>query len=247
VNVKFHVEQAVILAGGRGTRLGVLTNQVPKPMLPIGGKPFLEYLLIQLKGRGIQRILLCVGYLAEQLQDHFGDGRQLGLEIKYNLETEPAGTGGPLFLARAALADQFFVLNGDTIFDIPFQSLAETLHAQPEALGAIALRRVDDVGRYGCVGLAGEWVSRFDEKSRGGPGYINGGIYCLRKPVIDLLPPPPCSVERTLFPLLAERRRLLGRCFEAYFTDIGLPESLRQAKTELPERFGGLKPIRNPP
>jgi NDP-sugar pyrophosphorylase family protein len=228
------VEQAVVLAGGRGTRLAALTQQTAKPMLPIGDRPFLEYLLLQLKYQGIKRVLLCTGYLADSFRDYFRDGRRFGLDIDYSVEAEPAGTGGPLVFARANLAEQFFVLNGDTIFDVPFQALAEKLDRHSTATGIMALRPVQDTGRYGSVKLDGEWISQFDEKCETGPGLINGGIYCLRKSLIDLLPAPPCSIEKTLFPLLARRRELLGASFESYFIDIGLPETLRQARTELP-------------
>ena len=238
MNKKNPVSQAVILVGGRGTRLGALTDQTPKPMLPVGDRPFLEYLLNQLERQGVRKILFCTGYLAQHFQKHFGDGHRLGLQIDYSVETEPAGTGGPLVLARDRLAEEFFVFNGDTIFDIPLQSLAEKLEQRPEALGIIALRTVADISRYGGVQLDGGEISRFDEKGGAGPGLINGGIYCLRKSAVDLLPAPPCSIEKNLFPLLAARRQLLGQGFSGYFIDIGLPETLKQAEAELPVRFG---------
>jgi NDP-sugar pyrophosphorylase family protein len=239
------VNQAVILVGGRGTRLGALTNQTPKPMLMVGEKPFLEYLLQRLKQQTIRKILLCVGYLAESFQQYFGDGQRLGLQIEYNLETEPAGTGGPLVLARDRLDEQFFVFNGDTIFDIPLQALSEKLRLQPEALGIIALRTVPDISRYSGVQLGGDWILRFHEKGGAGAGLINGGIYCLRKTAVDLLSAPPCSIEKNLFPLLAGRRELLGESFAGYFIDIGLPETLQQAEVELPGWLASKKPAGN--
>jgi len=240
-----HVDQAVILVGGRGTRLGALTDQTPKPMLQVGGVPFLEYLLLQLKSHGIRKILLCVGYLAGAFQEYFSDGQRLGLQIDYSFEPEPAGTAGPLLLARPHLAETFFVLNGDTIFDVPLQSLAGELERHPAALGVAALRWVDDVSRYGAVKLDGNRIAKFDEKGGMGKGMINGGVYCLRKSVLDLLPDPPCSIEKTLFPWLVQRQQLLGLCFDSYFIDIGLPETLHQAGVELPQRLGGLKPTQN--
>src|SRR5712671_242507 len=118
--------QAVILVGGRGTRLGELTRTIPKPMLPVGGRPFLEYLLQLLRREGFTRVLFCTSHLAEAVQDHFGDGSRFGLTAGYTREPQPLGTGGALRFAREHLDEQFLVLNGDTIFDIPLRHLPES-------------------------------------------------------------------------------------------------------------------------
>jgi len=228
------VKQAVILVGGRGTRLGKLTENVPKPLLEILGRPFLEYLLNHLRSQGVEKIVLCVGYLRGRFVNYFGNGAQFGLQIEYSQESRPAGTGGALALAGSLLDELFFVLNGDTIFDAPVQSLAEMLLEQNDALGAIALRKVMNVSRYGRVDLDGNRIVGFDEKNRNGPGLINGGIYCLRKAALALLPSPPCSIEKDFFPLLAHKSYLLGHNFSGYFIDIGLPETLKQAESEIP-------------
>src|SRR4051812_5655814 len=113
--------QAVVLVGGRGTRLGELTQTTPKPMLPIGGRPFLEYLVQLLAQNGFPRLLFCVSHLADVIRNHFGSGVNFGVEIDYSSEPVPSGTGGALLLAREKLDDTFLVMNGDTIFDIPMQ------------------------------------------------------------------------------------------------------------------------------
>lgn len=228
------IRQAVILVGGRGTRLGALTQEVPKPMLPVGGRPFLEYQVAWLRTHGVTRILFCTGYLSRVVEQHFGDGRMFGVRADYSVEAEPAGTGGCLRLARTRLEDCFFVLNGDTLFECDLPCLAGALMAEPQALGCVALREVEDTARYGSVALDQNRIRRFVEKGNSGRGWINGGVYCLRRAAVDLLPPGPCSVERDLFPQLAAGSQLLGRPSIGYFIDIGLPETLGQAQAELP-------------
>jgi D-glycero-D-manno-heptose 1,7-bisphosphate phosphatase len=197
----------------------------------------LEYLLALLRREGFDRILFCTGHLADVAESHFGDGTRLGFEIAYSREPQPLGTGGALRLARAQLDDQFLVLNGDTIFDIPMRQLAALLQRHPAATAAMALRHVDNVSRYGSVRTEGDLVTAFEEKGQTGPGWINGGIYCLRRSVLDLLPNGKSSLEQDLFPQLAAQRRLCALGLEGYFLDIGLPEALRVAQAELPARY----------
>jgi len=227
--------QAVILVGGRGTRLGQITNTVPKPMLPVGGRPFLDYQLWFLRKSGITKVVMCVGYLSETVKAHYGAVPPFGLHIVFSHEPVPAGTGGALGLARSHLDETFFVLNGDTILDLDLGALGTLLVEDPVALGALALRDMSDAGRYGRVSMEGRRITGFAEKSAGGPGLISGGVYCLRRSALDLLPAPPCSLEKDLFPRLAGEGRLLGKSCDGYFIDIGLPETLARADKELPE------------
>jgi D-glycero-D-manno-heptose 1,7-bisphosphate phosphatase len=231
------VRQALVLVGGRGTRLGALTDETPKPMLDVAGRPFLEYQLDFLRLAGIEEIIFCSGYLAETLQCHFGDGERFGVRIRHSIEREPAGTGGAVKLAAAQLQELFFVLNGDTIFEADLPRLGAALRENPAAAGAVALREIAEVGRFGQVCLEGDRVAGFAEKSGTGRGLINGGVYCLRREAVQLLPTGPSSLERDLFPVLAQQHRLLGLPFTGYFLDIGLPETLAQARTELPAWF----------
>jgi NDP-sugar pyrophosphorylase family protein len=220
------IRQAVILVGGRGTRLGQITDMVPKPMLPVGGRPFLDYQLWFLRKSGITEVVMCVGYLAEMVEAQYGVAPPFGLRVVFSHESPPAGTGGALVLARSHLDETFFVLNGDTILDLDLGALAALVVEDPVALGALALRDAPDAGRYGRVSMEARRITSFAEKSVSGPGLINGGVYCLRRSALDSLPSPPCSLEKDLFPRLATERRLLGKPCDGYFIDIGLPETL---------------------
>jgi NDP-sugar pyrophosphorylase family protein len=239
------VTQAAILVGGRGTRLGSRTDSVPKPMMPVGGRPFLDYQLEFLRQFGVSDVVLCVGYLAEVMEARYGRG-MFGLRVAISREANPAGTGGALSLARELLADTFFMLNGDTILDCDLRALEAALASDPGLQGTIALREVPDTGRFGRVSVDGSRITAFEEKSAGAPGLINGGVYCLKRSAVDLLPAAPCSLEKDLFPRLAAERRLAGVPGAGYFIDIGLPETLAQAERELPvwmkarnAQFGG--------
>jgi D,D-heptose 1,7-bisphosphate phosphatase len=227
------IDQACILAGGLGTRLGELTRGVPKPLLDVSGQPFMEYILWNLRRHGIRRVVLSVGYLADKIQAAFGDGARLGLDLAYVVEEEPLGTGGGLKLAADLLDDEFLVLNGDTVFDVNYLDLA--LRLSGENLAAVALRPVDDVSRYGQVRLERGQIKSFCEKATAGPGLISGGIYAMRKKALDSLPEGRSSIEQDLFPLLVESGRLGGRVYNGFFLDIGLPETYKSAQTLLPE------------
>jgi len=233
------VEQAVILAGGRGTRLGSLTDSTPKPMLLVGGIPFLEYLVELLRRFQVHRIVFCTGYLAKQIEQHFGAGHRFGCDMRHSPEIAPAGTGGALLIARDLLENVFFVLNGDTLLEADLLNLSKVLFSRPgERLGAITLRRVADAQHYGAARIDGDQVVEFAEKARAGKGLVSGGAYCLHRGALDLLPAAPCSLEKDLLPKLARKGWLGGMLVDGFFVDIGLPETLTLARTELPRRFG---------
>ncbi len=229
------IRQAVILAGGRGTRLGEITRQVPKPMLPIGGRPFLDYLLEMVERHGYGDILLLGGYLGEVLEAAY-DGRRIGAAtIRVMRETVPLGTAGTLTIARAALDPRFLMMNGDAFFDINLRAL-EQASRESGATATLALRSVENAARYGRVVEEQGKVVAFLEKdaTRPGPGIINGGIYVLKREILDCVHDLPCSLEQDVFPVLAERGEIRGHEFDGYFLDIGLPETLEQGRRELP-------------
>jgi dTDP-glucose pyrophosphorylase/histidinol phosphatase-like enzyme len=230
------IRQAVILAGGKGTRLGAITQTIPKPMLPIAGdRPFLDYLLEMIERHGYHDILLLGGYLGEVLETAY-DGRRIGnAMIRVLREPAPLGTAGALTIARESLDPRFLVMNGDAFFDINLRAL-EQASQQDGAMATLALRAVGDAARYGRVIEEHGRVVAFLEKdlSRPGPGVINGGVYVLKREILDLVRDLPCSLERDIFPALVERGQIRGREFDGYFLDIGLPETLEQGHLELP-------------
>jgi dTDP-glucose pyrophosphorylase/histidinol phosphatase-like enzyme len=230
------IRQAVILVGGRGTRLGEITRAVPKPMLPIaGGRPFVDYLLEMIERHGYRDIVLLAGYLGEALESAY-DRRQVGkATVRVMREPVPLGTAGALTVARETLEPRFLLMNGDAFFDINLRAL-EQMAQQTGATATLALRTVADAARYGRVVEENGKVLAFLEKDlrRSGPGVINGGVYVLKREILDLVLDLPCSIEQQVFPALVERGEIAGREFDGYFLDIGLPETLEQGHLELP-------------
>lgn len=228
--------QAVVLAGGLGSRLGALTRCVPKPILPVAGKPFLTYLLRWLRRQGVTDVVMSVGYLAGEIEASLRDCSDLGTSIHYVRESEPMGTGGGVRLARESLdaSQPCFVVNGDTIFDVDLEPL-EMAVCGSNAIAGIMARRVSDVGRYGCLEVAeDDIVSSFVETGGSGAGLINGGVYYLSPKALAMLPEGAYSLERVFLPLLVREKGLLALESDAFFLDIGLPDDYSRAQTLLP-------------
>src|SRR5712692_9403186 len=233
------IDQAVILCGGRGTRLGGLTAELPKPLLPVDAAPFLDLLLFELGRHGFRRILLLSSFAAARIADYAATTplkARFGLAIEVAVEPEPAGTGGALWHASHCLDDAFLLLNGDSWFDVNLCDLAARLAREPAALGVLALRRLPDTARYGAVTLADDRIATFAARpAGGGPGLVSGGVYALRRAVVDALG-PLASLEVDLFPRLAAAGHLSGCVHDGYFVDIGVPEDLARAEREVPQR-----------
>lgn len=227
------IRQACVLVGGKGTRLGELTRNVPKPLMSIGGDAvFLDVVIGQLVRHGFTDIVLLAGHLADVIRERY-DRRSAGLaRIRVAVEDEPRGTAGALVSARDLLAPRFLLLNGDSFFDIDVRAFAAAATAD-DCEAVIALRRVEDGSRYGAVVMQDDRIVRFAEKKAAGAALISGGIYLLAVDIIDRIHALPCSIETDVFPLMAEERRLYGKVCEGYFIDIGLPESLALARREL--------------
>ncbi len=227
-------EHAVVLAGGLGTRLRPVVSDRPKPLAEIGGRPFLEYVLGQVRRAGIRDVTLCTGHGAEQVEAAFGDGETLGLSISYSVEREPLGTGGALRQLGPRLAGRpLVVMNGDSFFDIALDELF-AFHAAHGAVASIALRHVESTARYGSVSIDAEGrITAFAEKQPdAGPGLINGGIYVFGPDVLSLISDrTPLSLERDVFPALIPLG-VFGRPFGGYFVDIGLPSDYEQLRAE---------------
>jgi len=232
--------QCAILCGGLGTRLGELTLATPKPLLPVMGEPFLETLLFELGRQGIRKVLLLAAVHSDQIQTFAMSSKsadRFGIEVTVAVEPDRAGTGGALWHAREQLDEQFFLLNGDTWFDVPLLALLKASRAKREGplKNVIALRKIEDASRFGAVDIDGDRVFGFAEKSeRVGEQYINGGVYLLSKMLLEHTS-PSCSLERDVLPELARSGQLLGARFDDnYFIDIGIPETYRQAQIEIP-------------
>ena len=225
--------EAIVLAGGFGTRLAAQLDGVPKPMAPVAGRPFLEILLAQLRRGGCSRVLLSVGHLHQVIRDHFGAAFH-GMQIDYVIEAAPLGTGGAIRVALAqASEDSALVLNGDTFVDADYAAMLR-FHAAEGAAVTIAVVHQPDIARYGSVAIEGNRIERFDEKGRSGPGWINAGAYVLSK---DLRWPAGLqerfSIERDFFVPEVARLRPAAYKVNGYFLDIGIPDDLDRAQTEL--------------
>ena len=233
------IRQAAILVGGLGTRLGALVADVPKPMLPVAGRPFLSWLIQELSRFGIEDVVLLTGHLSEVVEAALPSLlQQLPRAVRARISREPvrAGTGGALHHAAALLDDRFLLVNGDSFFDC---ALGPILAAEPEpgVVGRLMLREVPNASRYGVVTLEGDHVTAFAARAAPGqPGTINGGLYAFERSILGHVS-PQCSLEQDVLPRLAAAGALRGRLGQGWFIDIGIPEDLARAQEELPRRL----------
>ena len=226
--------KAIVLAGGLGTRLASITSDIPKPMARIGSRPFLEYLLDYLIGQGTEEAVLAVSYKWEIIREHFGSVYR-GMPLKYSVEDEPLGTGGAIRQAlESLLDDEVVVLNGDTLFHVDLEDMANN-HRISGAQLSMALKRVADSGRFGCVEVSGDSeITNFQEKSAGGPGWINGGVYMLNRGLFADFPMPGrFSFEQDLVEPNKDRVKPSAFLSDAYFIDMGIPEDYERAQREI--------------
>jgi mannose-1-phosphate guanylyltransferase len=229
--------EAVVLVGGKGTRLRPLTLSAPKPMLPTAGVPFLAHLLSRISAAGVRRVILGTSYLAETFATAFGDGDELGLEIVYVVEDHPLGTGGGIRnVAKHLTTDDVLVFNGDVLCGTDLNAVVDT-HRTTSADVTLHLVRVPDPRAYGCVPTDGSGqVLEFLEKAEDPPtDQINAGCYVFRRSVIDSIPEGrPVSVERETFPgLLESGARVSGHVDNAYWRDMGTPADLVHGSADL--------------
>ena len=228
------IEEAIILAGGLGTRLRGIIRDIPKPMADINGKPFLEYLLNYVINQGILKIVLSVGYKHEVIKKYFGSFF-MGSELIYSVESKPLGTGGALKKAMEFIdSNNVFVLNGDTIFKIDLKEF-ERFHIEKKSNLSIALRRSEMSNRYGTVELnQDQSIKAFLEKRHVKEGLINGGTYLLNKDFFNSFDlPNKFSFERDFLEKYYIDYKFYGFISNAYFIDIGVPEDYERAKQEI--------------
>jgi len=222
--------QAVVLAGGLGTRLRSVVADLPKPMAPVAGRPFLAWILDRLVQAGFERTVLAVGYRHEAIERHFGHAYR-GMVLDYAVEAQPLGTGGAIRLAAERIGERpVFVLNGDTFLDLDYRAMLDA-HLRGRERMSLAVCRIDDAGRYGALEIRDGHVLGFLEKGRAGPGVINAGTYLLSQDVLERMPRElPFSFEQQL--LVPEVGAIRPAAFQTdgLFIDIGVPEDYARAQ-----------------
>jgi NDP-sugar pyrophosphorylase family protein len=221
----------VILCGGLGTRLAGVVGDLPKAMVPVAGRPFLEWLIAALRSEGVTRVILATGYGADAIRDRFGDGAADGVEIRYSHEATPLGSAGELRQAMPLVRGaDVLVVNGDTYTRIPVAEMV-AVQRKCSAQAMLLAVRAPERGRYGALEISeGGSVTAFSEKSApGGAGWISAGAYLMARPALEGIPTGrPLSLETEVLPGLVGQG-LYAVTSEAPFIDIGTPESYREA------------------
>ena len=228
------IEEVIILAGGMGTRLRSVITEIPKPMAPVGNRPFLAIILDNLNDQGVKHVILAVGYKYEVIQLHFGN-QYKDISLDYAIEKEPLGTGGAVGLALNQLRnDAFLMMNGDTLFDVNLEKLSQ-FHDDRNADLSIALKPIEKQDRYGLVKVdENSKVIEFSEKQYIEKGLINGGVYTTSKSYIDSLNlPQKYSWEKNVLEAQSIESKIFGFLTDSYFIDIGIPEDYSRAQVEL--------------
>lgn len=227
--------EAIILAGGLGTRLKTVTGETPKPLADIAGKPFLTYLLSYLSQQGCKKFILSTCYRQDLVAATLGDSF-CGIPITYIVESSPLGTGGAVREAfSAATDDDVAVLNGDTFFGVDLVSMLGVHKAAKKAV-TIALKPMKNFERYGSVTLNGDTICGFEEKGPRSSGYINGGVYFMNRSLLPLLESAGTvfSLESDILQKQVSLIKPTAFVSDAYFIDIGIPDDYRKACSELP-------------
>jgi mannose-1-phosphate guanylyltransferase len=233
--------QAIVLVGGRGTRLRPLTESVPKPALTLVDRPFLAYMIEWLAGHGVTEVVLACGFLPDVLREALaGEEERAGARIRYVVEPEPLGTAGAIRFAADALGeeldDRFLALNGDVLTDLDLSALLRA-HGDRAASATIALHPVEDSSAFGLVrtGPEGAVLEFLEKTGEAAPGEINAGMYVLERSVLDQIPSGEnVSIERDVFPRLVGEG-LHGLLLDGYWMDIGTPERYLQASWDILE------------
>lgn len=227
--------EAIILAGGFGTRLREVVHDVPKPMAPIGKSriPFLEYLLDHLHNNDVNRVVISTGYKAEYIHDYFG-GSFKGMEIVYSREDKPLMTGGAVKKALGlCYENDIFIVNGDTYFPIDLRKLLE-YHKIYDADFSIAIKKLYDFDRYGTICFSDDMrIVSFSEKQYQEFGWINGGVYCAKTCIFESFLKEVFSLEKDFLAKMLLTKKIMAVKFDDYFLDIGIPEDYFQAQERL--------------
>jgi mannose-1-phosphate guanylyltransferase len=231
------VSQAVILVGGEGTRLRPLTDNTPKPVLPLAGRPFIRYMIDWLSFHGVEEAVLACGFRPDKVRDALGDQADGGPRLRYVEEPEPRGTAGAIKFAEEMLEDRFLALNGDVLTNLDLSALITAHEERDDARATIALHPIEDPSEYGLVRRTADGeILGFVEK----PGAeeidtdeVNAGAYVLERSILDQVPPDrEVSIEREVFPTLVGKG-LYGVRLEGYWLDIGTPERYHEAEADI--------------
>lgn len=228
--------QAVILAGGLGIRFRPLTLKIPKPMIPVMGKPYLEYQFQYLKRYNITDILLCVGYLGEEIQSYFGDGQSRDMSIRYSFEEKPLGTGGALKNAGNHLDECFYLIYGDSFLPINYSSIERHFLEVDKAVLMVLYDNSEDTSVPNNVSLDKRgMVTTYEKETRNSYlQYVDAGVLALKKEILDSMPfEKEISLEHEIFPKYIARQECAGYVTHERFYDIGTPERLERFESYL--------------
>ena len=230
-----HPKYAFILAGGLGTRLRPITHEIPKPLVPIQGKPIIEHLIDLFRKYDIRNIIVSIGHMGGKIKNHLGDGKKFGVNITYVEEEERLGTAGPLRLAENILTDSFIVTNVDELKDIDLHDMY-FFHKEIESIATIALTTVADPSTYGVADMQGSKILKFVEKPKKEntpSNLINAGIYIFEPEIFDYIPKSGFAMlEKDVFPKLAVDNKLCGYPFSGQWFDTGTMERYEKAIKE---------------
>ncbi len=224
------IDQAIVLAGGLGTRLRPLTYRIPKALVDINGKPFLQHQLETLRRHGVRKVILCACYLKEQIINAFGDGSKLGMSITFSCETEPLGSAGAVKNAEKLVSDAFFVINGDTYLDMDYEGMADFFEKSGGKKTVIGVYLGDDTPRNLLMDGKNS-IKVFHYGATEGMNGTHAGVVIMPRSVLGAIPAgQECSLEKKIFPELAQKGELLGYPVKSRFYDIGTPERLETAR-----------------
>jgi D-glycero-alpha-D-manno-heptose 1-phosphate guanylyltransferase len=229
------IREAIVLAGGFGTRLREVVPDCPKPMAPVAGRPFLEIVLRELAAKGFSRVVLSLGFMAEKISNHFG-AKFSGMNLDYVIEDYPLGTGGAMRLAMThCTQDHVFVFNGDTFLDLEVDCIESQWAVRRSPI--IVARQVPDTSRYGRLLVQDGLVKGFKEKGVEGPGFINAGSYLFNRTQLDAFElNKSFSLEGDFLTSAIRTIRVEAFITKGYFIDIGVPNDYQRAQSELAER-----------
>ncbi|MBC7003556.1 nucleotidyltransferase family protein [Photobacterium sp. BZF1] len=231
---------AIVLCGGLGTRLRSVVNDVPKPMVEVADKPFLEYIIDYLINQGVEKIVLAVSYRKEQIIEHFGKSFK-GVAIHYSVETEPLGTGGAIKQAleeNVNLADgETLVVNGDTFVEYQLDDMLNEINVRNSDI-VFTLKHMSDTSRYGRITHDNCLITGFEEKKSGVGGYINAGVYLVKNNILSKLPEKSkFSFEQDFLEKSISCNCMSGVITSGYFIDIGIPNDYKKAQEDFKSGF----------